>query len=299
MEGNISFTPQERAHLAGGLSHPAGTAPRPEGAGPTAPLPEGWSPPGRRDPRIQAAKAGAAAGRAKPSSFCWLAAGGTRREWAVTNTILLTAILGNSGGPEDSRYRRAASRELICIVNKFPTQKLSYSPSGSLYNFPEAESCQLTYPSLLSHQVLAERPPVLPLSGHAGGKASRYRSGALPPPHTARIHPKSHSTIVRGTQAAAQPMANKRLICFLESHQSDARYGVSWKAARSCEEHRVMADSDGQSPAVRSSADIVKHCTARLPCGETPAWKTHHHPCLLMNRFYLMECLAVKQCQSG
>lgn len=39
----------------------------------------------------------------------------------------------------------ATSQELVCIIDKFPTQKLSYSPSGS---FPETESCQSTYPSL-------------------------------------------------------------------------------------------------------------------------------------------------------
>lgn len=72
------------------------------GARLTVPFPDDWAiwvnrlPPvssEASDPQIQAAKAGAATGRAKPSSFCQSAAGRTWRDGLSPNAILLTAVL--------------------------------------------------------------------------------------------------------------------------------------------------------------------------------------------------------------
>lgn len=49
---------------------------------------------------------------------------------------------GTTSSPKDLTTEQRTFPGTRLIINKFLTQKLSYSPSGSLYNFPKSEYCQ-------------------------------------------------------------------------------------------------------------------------------------------------------------
>lgn len=288
-----SSTPQARAHLAGRCSapswlcHPTGVAPWLVGG---VPFPEDWAiwatccilHPQRHQPlRPRQQRLPLLQGGQNPPCFVsqLLAGPGGMgcdhdhpppRHPGVTAVAQRTEVLhtGQTFLLRTSSQGSAASQGPVCVGNEFPTPKLSYSPSGPLYNFPKAGSCQPTYSSLPTHREPAKRPPVPPLSTHTrvGTQASRQ---APLPAHTSSTHPGGCGTEEHKLQP--NPWQTAAFDLFPGTPVRAVRCGRG--SAGRC--HGATRGSRWW----RAEPGCTKRggrCAARLPCREPPAWNTHH-----------------------